>query len=100
MSQIGSTLRAARNAREVELAQVEADTKISVRYLTALENERFELLPAPAYARGFLRTYASYLGLDPQHLLDALSERLPPEEPALTLPPPRRPLPLPSAGTV
>src|SRR5919201_2217061 len=100
MSQIGSTLRAARNAREVELAQAAAETKISVRYLAALESERFDLLPAPAYARGFLRTYASYLGLDPQHLVAALSERLPAEEPALTLPPPRRPLPLPSLGTL
>jgi cytoskeleton protein RodZ len=98
MPQIGSTLRAARTARGLELAQIEAETKIGVRYLTALEDERFDVLPAPAYARAFLRTYARYLGLEPQRLVDALNERLPDEEPAFTLVRPRRPWRLPSAA--
>jgi hypothetical protein len=100
MPQIGSTLRAARNTRGVELAQVEAETKISARYLAALEDERFELLPAPTYARGFLRTYAVYLGLEPQPLVDALNDRLPAEEPAIAFAPRPRSWPRPSAGTV
>jgi cytoskeleton protein RodZ len=52
--------------RGLELTQIEADTCIRARYLRALEDERFELLPGTAYVRGFLRTYARYLGLDEQ----------------------------------
>ena len=51
------------------MEEVERDTRISRRYLQALENENFGLLPAPVYARGFLRTYARYLSLEPANLL-------------------------------
>ena len=66
---LGETLQRARQARGLTLEEVERDTRISCRYLQALENENFGLLPAPVYARGFLRTYARYLGLEPANLL-------------------------------
>jgi cytoskeleton protein RodZ len=62
-------LQRARQARGLTLEEVERDIRISRRYLAALENENFGLLPAPVYARGFLRTYARYLGLEPANLL-------------------------------
>jgi len=62
-------LQRARQARGLTLEEVERDIRISRRYLEALENENFGLLPAPVYARGFLRTYARYLGLEPANLL-------------------------------
>jgi hypothetical protein len=62
---VGARLKAAREARGVDLFRVERDTKIRVKFLTALEEEQFSELPADVYARGFLRNYATYLGLDP-----------------------------------
>lgn len=67
---IGPTLRKARNRRKVELSEVEAAIKIRVRYLQAIENEEWDALPGDAYARGFIRTYAYYLGLDGERLAD------------------------------
>ena len=69
MTPLGETLQRARLARGVTLEEAERTTRISRRYLEALENENFGLLPAPVYARGFLRTYARYLGLEPADLL-------------------------------
>ena len=69
MTPLGETLQRARLARGVTLEEAERTTRISRRYLEALENEKFGLLPAPVYARGFLRTYARYLGLEPADLL-------------------------------
>jgi len=69
MMPLGETLQRARLARGVTLEEAERTTRISRRYLEALENENFGLLPAPVYARGFLRTYARYLGLEPTDLL-------------------------------
>ena len=51
------------------LEDAERDTRISRRYLQALETEQFDVIPAPVYARGFLRSYSQYLGLDPQEML-------------------------------
>jgi hypothetical protein len=80
--EIGSSLREVRIRRGVELAQVEADTHIRTRYLKALEDERFDLLPREAYVRGFLRTYADYLELDADLFVDEYNARFaPPEEP-------------------
>jgi cytoskeleton protein RodZ len=67
---IGPTLREARNRRKVDLAEVEAAIKIRARYLQAMENEEWDALPGGAYTRGFIRTYASYLGLDGDRLAD------------------------------
>jgi cytoskeleton protein RodZ len=80
--EIGSSLREVRIRRGVELAQVEAETHIRTRYLKALEDERFDLLPGDAYVRGFLRTYADYLELDAELFVDEYKARFaPPEEP-------------------
>src|SRR6187455_815118 len=64
MGEVGATLRDARTDRGVELSEVEAATKIRRRYLNAIENEAWDVLPGPAYAAGFVRAYADYLGLD------------------------------------
>jgi cytoskeleton protein RodZ len=87
MFEIGSSLREARMRRGFELSDVERDTRIRPRYLTALEEERFDILPGPAYVKGFLRTYADYLGLDAQQFIDEYNTRFaPPEEPAGAVP--------------
>ena len=67
---IGETLRKARTERGVELSEVERATKIRAKFLEAMEEDRWGVLPAPVYARGFLDIYARYLGLDQQALLD------------------------------
>ncbi len=67
---IGATLREARNRRKVDLSEVENATKIRPRYLRAIENEEWDALPGGAYTRGFIRTYATYLGLDGDRLAD------------------------------
>src|SRR5215207_7127443 len=68
--QIGQALREARTERGIELSEVERVTKIRIKFLRAMEEDRWEALPAPAYARGFLSTYARFLGLDDQALVD------------------------------
>jgi hypothetical protein len=73
--QLGNNLREARIRRGIELAQVAADTQIRSRYLRALEDERFEDIPGSVYAKGFLRTYADYLGLDSQLFVDEYNAR-------------------------
>jgi Helix-turn-helix domain/RodZ C-terminal domain len=78
--EIGSSLRQARERRCLELGDIERVTRIRCRYLKALEDERFELIPGLVYAKGFLRTYADYLGLDADRFVDELRARLPAEE--------------------
>ncbi|MCC6382574.1 MAG: helix-turn-helix domain-containing protein [Dehalococcoidia bacterium] len=76
MALIGRTLRDARLQRGLTIDQAAHDTRISARFLEALESESFDELPAPVYVRGFLRSYANYLRVDPEPLLGALaSER-------------------------
>jgi cytoskeleton protein RodZ len=75
MFEIGSTLRDARVRRDISLQQAESDTKIRVKYIQAMENEDFDVLPGGTYAKGFLRTYAQYLGLDYQLVLDEYNDR-------------------------
>ena len=84
---IGERLVQARAERGLTLEDAERDTRISRRYLEALENEQFDVIPAPVYARGFLRSYSQYLGLETAPLL----ARFPQETPAVASPPPRRP---------
>jgi transcriptional regulator with XRE-family HTH domain len=69
MGELGSLLTRAREARGLTIEDAERDTRISRRYLHALEAEHFEVIPAPVYARGFLRSYSQYLGLDPRETL-------------------------------
>jgi cytoskeleton protein RodZ len=78
--EIGNSLREARLRQGFELPRVEADTKIRAKYLRALEDERFEVLPGDTYVKGFLRTYAEYLGLDGQLYVDEYNSRFAREE--------------------
>jgi hypothetical protein len=73
--EIGNSLREARVRQQLELNEVELATKIRARYLRALEEENFEVLPAQTYVKGFLRTYADYLGLDGQLYVDEFNSR-------------------------
>jgi cytoskeletal protein RodZ len=75
MFEIGNSLREARVRRGVDFAQAELATKIRGKYLRALEEEQFDLLPAQTYVKGFLRTYAEYLGLDGQLYVDEYNSR-------------------------
>jgi transcriptional regulator with XRE-family HTH domain len=68
-SPLGETLRRARLSKNVTFEDAERVTRIRREYLQALEQEEFGKLPAPVYARGFLRSYAGYLGLDPGELM-------------------------------
>ena len=69
LSGLGDMLRDAREARGISLVEAERETKIRQKYLAALEDDDIAALPGPLYARGFLRSYAGYLGLDPGQLM-------------------------------
>lgn len=69
MIELGQLLRQSREAKELSLAEVEAKTRIRQRYLAALEAGDWDELPNEVVARGFLHTYARFLGLDPNELL-------------------------------
>lgn len=66
----GSWLRRQREVREISLREIADSSKISLRYLEALEGDRFDLLPAPVFARGFLREYAKFVGLSPDDVVN------------------------------
>jgi cytoskeleton protein RodZ len=70
MPDIGATLREARMRARIDISEVEAGTKIRAKYLRALENEEWDLLPGPTYVKSFLRTYAEALDLDAKLLVD------------------------------
>jgi cytoskeleton protein RodZ len=75
MAEIGSTLRETRIRKKIDITTVEAATKIRAKYLRAIENEEWNLLPGPTYVKTFLRTYAQYLGLDAHLLVDEYATR-------------------------
>lgn len=75
MFQIGTSLREARLRQGLELTDAETATKVRARYLQALEEEQFGVLPSPTYVKGFLRNYAEYLGLDGQLYVDEYNSR-------------------------
>ncbi len=70
MPDIGATLREARMRARIDISEVEAETKIRAKYLRALENEEWDLLPGSTYVKSFLRTYAETLDLDAKLLVD------------------------------
>jgi hypothetical protein len=70
MPEIGATLREARMRERIDVSEIEAKTKIRAKYLRALENEEWDLLPGPTFVKSFLRTYADALGLDSKALLE------------------------------
>jgi cytoskeleton protein RodZ len=76
MFDIGASLREARTRRGLSLDDVAGGLRIRERHVTALEEERWELLPGEAYAKGFLRMYAEYLGLDGGLCVDEYNERI------------------------
>jgi len=83
MFEIGGSLREARLKRNLTPADVQKAIRIRDRYLQALEEERWELLPGDAYTKGFLRTYADYLGLDGNLYVEEYNSRFArPDEPA------------------
>lgn len=59
----------------IDISEVEAQTKIRAKYLRAIENEEWDLLPGPVYAKSFLRTYGDFLGLDSRMLIDEFKRR-------------------------
>jgi cytoskeletal protein RodZ len=84
MFEIGGSLREARLKRNLTPADVQKAIRIRDRYLQALEEERWELLPGDAYVKGFLRTYADYLGLDGNLYVEEYNSRFAqPDEPQL-----------------
>src|SRR5947208_12279114 len=70
MPDIGQSLREARMRARIDISEIEAETKIRAKYLRALENEEWDLLPGPTYVKSFLRTYADALGLDAKLLIE------------------------------
>src|ERR687893_2533226 len=72
---IGERLREARMRQRVDVSEVERVTKIRAKYLRALENEEWDLLPGPTFVKTFLRTYADYLGLDARMLVEEYRQR-------------------------
>lgn len=91
---IGTRLRRARVRRGIELDQAAKGTRITPRYLEALERDApVDEFPAPVYARAFLREYAQWLGLDPKPLVDSYVDDHPEQEVPLVLPVPVQKLP-------
>ncbi len=75
MPEIGQTLRETRMRNRIDITEVEAGTKIRAKYLRALENEEWDLLPGPTFVKTFLRSYADYLGLDSRQLVEEYKQR-------------------------
>src|ERR1700759_763573 len=75
MADIGTTLREARIRARIDMSEVEARTKIRAKYLRAIENEEWDLLPGPVYVKSFLRTYGDFLGVDSRQLVDEYKRR-------------------------
>src|SRR6188472_1736553 len=101
MPEIGATLREARMRARIDISEIEAQTKIRAKYLRALENEEWDLLPGPTYVKSFLRTYAEALHLDARRLVEEYKlryERLSDVELQPIVPPGQRDRRRPSRG--
>ncbi len=83
---LGARFRSAREEGAFTLEQAAEETRINYGYLDAMEADRFDVLPAPVYTRGFVRLYARFLGIDPEEAIEQLPDNLP-------LPPGLEPLP-------
>jgi cytoskeletal protein RodZ len=75
MQDVGDKLREARMRQGIDITDVESVTKIRAKYLRAIEDGEFDLLPGPTYVRSFLRTYAEHLGLDPHLIVQEYRDR-------------------------
>jgi cytoskeletal protein RodZ len=91
MPPIGETLREARMRQKLDIADVEARTKIRAKYLRALENEEWGTLPGPTFVKTFLRTYAELVGLDPHVLVEEYRTNYEPHDEIESLPRAGRP---------
>ena len=80
MASIGQELKRERELRGISLKEIADTTKINLRFLRALEEDRFDMLPEQFFIRGIIRTYASYLGLDEQSVLNTFIESKQTEE--------------------
>jgi cytoskeleton protein RodZ len=103
MTDIGATLREARMRARIDVSEIEAKTKIRAKYLRALENEEWDLLPGPTFVRTFLRTYAQALGLDSKALVEEYRLRYEPpaeleHQPVVSSTPRSRPRSRPGRG--
>jgi hypothetical protein len=96
MESPGKLLKKERETRNISLEEISAFTKIKEHHLKSIEEDRYELLPAAIYVKGFLKTYAQYLALDPKNIIlqyeNYLKSLLPPEPTDLQqkIPPPRK----------
>jgi len=86
MFAIGDALREARVRKGLTLKDVEDGTKIRSKYIQALEEDDFEVIPGPTFVKGFLRTYGGFLGLDTDLLVDEYRSRYEPEHELRSLP--------------
>lgn len=77
---IGSELKAARESRKITLEAVSQRTKIPLKYLEALEENRFDVFPSHTYAKGFIRAYAKVVGMDPMVLTRQFNAEIQPVE--------------------
>jgi hypothetical protein len=92
MPDIGATLQEARMRARIDISEVEIATKIRAKYLRAIENEEWDMLPGPTFIKSFVRTYADYLGIDGKLLVDEYKlrhEPLPDQAELQALAPPR-----------
>ena len=85
MASLGQILRSARERRGATPSQAAAATRIKMQHIEAMEADQFQRIPAPTYAKGFLRMYAEYLGLDPAPLVRQYMEsHMPRTRPSIT----------------
>ncbi len=76
MASIGQDLKRERELRGISLNEIADSTKINIRFLRALEEDRFDILPEQFFTKGIIRTYAKYLGLDEQGVINTYLESL------------------------
>lgn len=74
MGKVGDVLRKTREAKGLSLQQVEDETNMRWKYIEALEEENYEVIPGQAYVKGFLRNYSAFLGLNPEEILELYKE--------------------------
>ena len=94
MESPGKFLKKERETRNISLEEISKSTKVKEHYLKAIEEDRYELLPAIPYVKGFLNVYARYLTLNPKDILlqyeNYLKSLIPPETIQLQQAPPKK----------
>jgi len=87
MTKFGASFRQARTSKGISLDQVATETRISKRFLTAIENEEFQLLPGGIFNRGFVRAFAEKVGLDPEQAVSDYVRMVEVRQPEAPAPP-------------